>query len=200
MVGASMKPARKVYEWACQKAFSPMAPLWLALIFFLEMFLFLPMDALLMLFCMHNPKRRFVYAAVATISSLVIGLIGYAVGYLLWDSIGQFVTEHLISKEFFNRLVNHYNVHEHIAVFLGSLLPIPFKAITVSAGFCQISLNGFLISIFLARALRFFIIAELMQRWGTQIKAFIDRNFRSIVIALGAKVVLTFGFFWILGN
>ena len=149
---------------------------------------------------LHNPKRRFVYAAVATISSLVIGLIGYAVGYLLWDSIGQFVTEHLISKEFFNRLVNHYNVHEHIAVFLGSLLPIPFKAITVSAGFCQISLNGFLISIFLARALRFFIIAELMQRWGTQIKAFIDRNFRSIVIALGAKVVLTFGFFWILGN
>jgi membrane protein YqaA with SNARE-associated domain len=177
-----------------------MAPLWLAFIFFLEMFLFLPMDGLLMLFCMHNPERRFVYAAVATLSSLVIGIIGYAVGYLLWDSVGQFVTEHLISKDFFNRVVDQYNTHEYIAVFLGSFLPIPFKAITISAGFCQISLSGFLISIFFARALRFFLIAELMQRWGTQVKAFVDRHFGSLVIALGAKVVLTFGFFWILGN
>jgi membrane protein YqaA with SNARE-associated domain len=195
-----MKPARRVYEWACQKAFSPMAPLWLALIFFLEMLLFLPMDALLMLFCMHNPQRRIIYATVATLSSLVIGLIGYGIGYLLWDTVGQFVTDHLISKDFFNRLVNHYNAHEYVAVFWGSFLPIPFKAVTISAGFCQISLGGYLLSIFFARALRFFLIAELMQRWGTQIKAFVDRHFGSLVIALGAKVVLTFGFFWILGS
>jgi membrane protein YqaA with SNARE-associated domain len=195
-----MQPARKVYEWACQKAFSPMAPLWLALIFFLEMLLFLPMDALLMLFCMHNPQRRMIYATVATLSSLVIGLIGYGVGYLLWDTVGQFVTDHLISKDFFNRLVDHYNAHEFMAVFVGSFLPIPFKAVTISAGFCKISLSGCLIAIFFARALRFFLIAELMQRWGKQIKAFVDRYFSGLVIALGAKVVLTFGFFWILGN
>jgi membrane protein YqaA with SNARE-associated domain len=195
-----MRPARRVYEWACRKAFTPMAPLWLALIFFLEMFLFLPMDALLMLFCMHNPQRRILYAAVATLSSLAIGLIGYGIGYLLWDTVGQFVTDHLISESFFNRLVDHYNAHEYVAVFVGSFLPIPFKAVTISAGFCQISLSGFLISIFFARALRFFLIAELMQRWGTQIKTFIDRHFSRLVIALGAKVVLTFGFFWVLGN
>ena len=195
-----MKPARMAYDWACQKAFSPMAPLWLALIFFLEMFLFLPMDALLMLFCLHNPQRRFVYATVATLSSLVIGLIGYGIGYLLWDSIGLFIVDHLISKDFFSRLVDHYNAHEFIAVFIGSFLPIPFKAVTISAGFCQVSVSGYLLSIFLARALRFFLIAELMQRWGAPIKAFIDRHFRSLVIALGAKIALTFGFFWILGN
>lgn len=195
-----MKPARIVYNWACQKSFSPMAPLWLALIFFLEMLLFLPMDALLMLFCLHNPQRRFIYAMVATLSSLVIGFIGYEIGYLLWDTVGQFITNHLISKDFFNRLVDHYNTHEFIAVFFGSFLPIPFKAVTISAGFCQISLSGYFSSIFLARVLRFFLIAEAMQRWGTQIKAFIDRHFGSLVVALGAKVVLTFAFFWILGN
>lgn len=195
-----MKPARMVYEWACQKAFSPRAPLWLALIFFLEMFLFLPMDALLMLFCLHNPQRRFVYATVATLSSLVIGLIGYGIGYLLWDTVGQFVIDHLISKEFFHRLVDHYNTHEFAAVFFGSFLPIPFKAVTISAGFCKISLSGYLFSMFLARALRFFLIAECMQRWGTPIKAFIDRHFKSLVLAVGAKIVLTFGFFWVLGN
>jgi membrane protein YqaA with SNARE-associated domain len=177
-----------------------MAPLWLALIFLLEMFLFLPMDALLMLFCMHNPQRRFIYALVATLSSLVIGLIGYGIGYLLWDSVGNFVTTHLISEDFFNRLVAHYNAHEHLAVFIGSFLPIPFKAITISAGFCQLSLSGYIISLFFARALRFFLIAEMMQRWGTQIKSFVDRHFGRLVWALGAKMALTFTFFWVLGN
>jgi membrane protein YqaA with SNARE-associated domain len=177
-----------------------MAPLWLAFIFLLEMFLFLPMDALLMLFCMHNPERRFTYAFVATLSSLVIGLIGYAIGYLLWDSVGNFVIKYLISEDFFNRLVAHYNEHEFVAVFLGSLLPIPFKAITISAGFCKLSLSSYLISLFFARAIRFFLIAEMMQRWGTQIRGFVDRNFNGIVWALGAKVALTFMFFWVLGN
>lgn len=195
-----MNSARRVYNWACQKAYSPMAPLWLALIFLLEMFLFLPMDALLMLFCLHNPQRRFMYALVATLSSLVIGLIGYAVGYLLWDSIGDFVTTHLISQDFFNRLVTQYNAHENLAVFIGSFLPIPFKAVTISAGFCQLSINGFLISVFFARALRFFLIAEAMQRWGTQIRGFIDRHFNSLVWAFGAKTALTFAYFWVLGS
>jgi membrane protein YqaA with SNARE-associated domain len=195
-----MKPARIAYNWACRKALSPMAPLWLVLIFFLEMFLFLPMDALLMLFCLHNPQRRFIYAAVAALSSLVIGLIGYGIGYLLWDTAGQFMIDHLISKDFFNRLVDHYNAHEFVAVFFGSFLPLPFKAVTISAGFCHLSFCSYLFSIFLARILRFFLIAELMQRWGKQIKIFIDRHFGSLLIALGAKIVLTFGFFWILGN
>jgi len=177
-----------------------MAPLWLAFIFLLEMFLFLPMDALLMLFCMHNPKRRFTYAMVATLSSLVIGIIGYGIGYLLWDTMGDFLTRYVISKEFFERLVLHYNQHEHIAVFLGGFLPIPFKAVTISAGFCKLSITGYLASLFLSRALRFFLIAEMMQRFGTQVRAFVDRHFGSIVVAFGAKVAMTFAFFWVLGR
>jgi membrane protein YqaA with SNARE-associated domain len=195
-----MQSVRRIYDWACQKAHSPMAPLWLFFIFILEMFLFLPMDALLMLFCMHNPQRRYIYALVATLSSIVIGLIGYAIGYLLWESVGNFVVEYLISKDFFTRLVVHYNEHEHLAVFLGCFLPIPFKAVTISAGFCKLSLSGYIIAMFFSRALRFFLIAEMMQRWGPQIKSFIDRHFGRLIVALGAKVGLTFAFFWVLGN
>jgi membrane protein YqaA with SNARE-associated domain len=195
-----MQSARRVYDWACQKAYSPKAPLWLALIFILEMFLFLPMDALLMLFCMHNPQRRYIYALVATLTSVVIGLIGYGIGYLLWDSVGGFVTQYLISKEFFHRLVEHYNQYEHLAVFTGCFLPIPFKAVTISAGFCKLSVGGFVVAMLVSRALRFFLIAEMMQRWGTQVRAFIDRNFGGLLVAFGIKTALTFAFFWVLGN
>jgi membrane protein YqaA with SNARE-associated domain len=194
-----MQAARKVYDWACQKAYSPRAPLWLAFIFLLEMFLLLPMDALLMLFCMHNPERRYTYALVATLSSIVIGLIGYGLGYLFWDSIGSFVTQYLVSQNFFDRLVQHYNDYEFLAVFMGGFLPIPFKAVTISAGFCKLSLTGYVAALFVSRALRFFLIAEVMQKWGTPIRTFIDRHFRSLVVAFGVKVLLTFAFFWVLG-
>lgn len=192
--------ARRIYDWACQKAYSPRAPWWLAFIFILEMFLFLPMDALLMLFCMHNPERRYTYAFVATVTSIVIGLIGYGVGFLLWDAVGDFVTRYLVSPDFFNRLVEHYNQHEGLAVFLGCFLPIPFKAVTISAGFCKLSISGFVIAMFFSRALRFFLIAELMNRWGSKIKSFIDRNFGGLLWAFGIKTALTVAFFWVLGN
>ncbi len=195
-----MQIARKIYNWASQKALSRWAPLWLALIFVLEMFLFLPMDALLILFCMHNPTRRHSYALVATVTSVVIGLIGYGVGYLLWDSMGGFVTQYLISPAFFERLVAHYNEYEYLAVFLGGFLPIPFKAITISAGFCQVPLMGYVIALLLSRALRFFILAEMMQHWGEQIRRFIDRYFGRLLMAFGAKTVLTVAFFWVLGK
>lgn len=194
-----MQSARRIYNWACAKAYSPFAPLWLAFIFFLEMFLLLPMDALLMLFCMHNPERRYIYALVATLSSLFIGLIGYGIGYLLWDAVGDFVTHYLISKDFFSRMVLHYNEHEHLAVFLGGFLPIPFKAITISAGFCKLPVVSYCITLLFSRALRFFLLAELMQRYGDKIRGFIDRHFNGLLVAFGIKVVLTFGFFWILG-
>lgn len=195
-----MQAVRKVYHWASAKANSKRAPLWLAFIFILEMFLFLPMDALLILFCMHNPERRRSYALVSTLTSLLIGLIGYGVGHWLWDCVGGFVTTYLISPTFFDRLVLHYEQYEYLAVFLGSLLPIPFKAITISAGFCHIPLQGYLIAMLLARAVRFFALAEVMQYWGSHVRRFIDRHFNSLVMAFILKTALTVAFFWVLGK
>ncbi|MFI5333579.1 MAG: YqaA family protein [Chlamydiales bacterium] len=194
------KPARRIYDWAAQKATSTMAPLWLGLVFLLELVLFIPFDGLLMLFCMENPQRRYLYALTASVASVITGLIGYGIGYLLWDTVGPFVTSHLISQQFFDKLINHYTNYQHWAVFFGSLLPVPFKAISLSAGFCQLTLSSYLLFVFLARSLRFFFIAEMMNRWGGKIKPFVDRHFNRILMAVGAKVAIAFTFFWVISK
>ena len=136
----TMQSAKESLCWAASKASIPSSsPLWLGLIFLSELFLFLPLDAMLMMFCMQNPARRYLYAAIATLASVFIALIGYGIGYLLWDTLGPYIVGHVISVDFFNRLVQHYNEHEGLAVFVGSILPIPFKAVTLSAGFCSSS-------------------------------------------------------------
>src|ERR1700722_2528569 len=192
------KPARKIYDWAAKKAYSPKAPLWLGLVFLLELVFFLPLDALLMLFCWENPKRRFLYALMATLASVITATLGYLVGYLLWDLVGPYLIGNLISAQFFDKVVQHYNAYEHWAVMLGSLLPIPFKVVTISAGFCQLNPLTFIFCVAIARALRFFAIAEMMNRWGAQIKQFVDRNFNRILMAVGAKIALGFTFFCVL--
>lgn len=194
------KPARRVYDWAARKASETRAPLWLGLVFLLELVLFLPLDALLMLFCLENPQRRFLYAFLATLASLVSATVGYCIGYLLWDTVGPFLIKHLISQNTFERLVRQYTLYENWAVFFGSLLPLPFKAVSLSAGFCQLNFSSYLLFVGIARALRFFLVAEAMHLWGAKIKAFVDRHFKGVLLAIGAKAAIAFTFFWILGK
>ena len=194
-----LNTAKQMYAWASSKAHSRFSHLWLALVFLFELLLFVPFDALLMLFCMQNPSRGLFYAAAATLSSCVTGIMGYFVGLLLWDTVGPYIVGHLISEAFFTKIVAQYEAHESLAVFVGSLLPIPFKAVTLSAGFCKLSFWPYLSSVLLARALRFFFLAALMQRCGGRVRAFIDRHFGRILWVLGAKVALTLGFFFALG-
>lgn len=192
------QPVRNVYNWAAAKSYSPRSHWWLGLVFLSELIFFLPLDGLLILFCMHNPQKRFIYASLATLASILVAFIGYEIGFVVWDSLGPYIVGHLVSEKTFHHIVTSYNTHEHVAVFTGSLLPIPFKAITVSAGFCQLALAPFLLFVGLARALRFFFLAELMYHFGDGLKNFIDRHFNRIVMVIALKIALTVGFFWLL--
>lgn len=190
--------AKKIYIWASLKANSRFSTLWLGAIFFLELFFFLPMDAILLLFCLENPAKRYQYAAVATAGSVACGLVGYLLGFAAWEALSPYVLDHFISTGFFERLSNHYQHSQHAAVFVGSLLPIPFKAITVTAGVCSLAFVPFLGAVMLARGARFFLIAKAVQKWGLQIKIFIDKHFHRFLFAVGLKILLTFSFFWAL--
>lgn len=190
--------SKKLYDWASRKAQSRFSALWLGLIFFLEMVFFLPLDAILLLFCLENPSQKYRYSLVATSASVASSLVGYLLGFALWEAINPYVLDHLISTSFFERISFNYQQYQHFAVFVGSLLPVPFKAITISAGVCELALLPFLGAVFLARLTRFFLIAHATARWGDKIKAFVGRHFHNIVIAIGAKIALAVTFFWIL--
>lgn len=191
---------KKIYNWAARRANSRLAPLWLGCVFFLELALFLPLDAILILFCLENPQRRFLYAIVATLVSTFSGIIGYVLGLLAWDVISPFVIGHFMSLDFFNRICGHYQLYQNWAIFIGSFLPVPFKAVALSAGVCHLALIPFISFVFLARWARFFLIAKAIQKWGGQIKIFVDRYMGKIMVAMGAKIAIAFAFFWALGQ
>ena len=89
-----MKPLRGLYEWTLDKAAHPHAVWWLALFCFMEASFFpVPPHPLLGLMCLAEPKKAIRFGTVATLSSVAGGLLGYAIGWGLWDSVGAQLIE-----------------------------------------------------------------------------------------------------------
>jgi len=190
--------ARKFYDWAAEKAKKRFAPFWLGVIFLTELVFFIPMDAILLMFCLENPPRRYFYALMATLASAITGATGYFLGHLAWDFLGPYVLDHWISSDFFQRICAHYMEVQNVAVFVGSLIPIPFKAVTLSAGVCHLNFIPFIGAVIAARLVRFFLIAKATEKWGLQIKGFIDKHFHKFVVAVALKIGFALSFFWAL--
>lgn len=186
----------KLYNWALAKAGSNKSPLWISLLFFLEIALFLPLDAVLMFFCLQNRKKTFLYILLATVASTFSGLIGYLLGHFLWDLVGPYVVPHLISTASFHRVSGHFQAYENWAIFFGALIPFPLKVLTLSAGVFQLGVLPFITYFMIARLIRFLLIGGTMLIWGDAVKNFLERHFHRVILVIGAKVAVAFLFLW----
>lgn len=194
------RSASKLYSWAMQKASSSKAPLWVAILFFLEIFLFIPLDALLMFFCLENRAKIPLYVLIAAVSSTISGVLGYLAGHFLWDLIGSYIVPHFISSAQFARISGHFEIYEHWAIFFGSLFPFPLKALSLTAGVFHLGIIPFILSMFGARLLRFLMIGMAMAIWGEKVKEFIEKHFHRLLLIVSAKVAIALVFFWMLAQ
>lgn len=192
------RQSTKFYNWAIEKASSSKAPIWLALLFSMELFLLIPLDAVMMFFCLQKRSNIFLYIMIATLASTLSGLFGYLIGHFLWDLVGNFVVPNLISTPSFEKMSHHILQYGSWAVFFGSLLPFPLKALSLVGGVFHIGLTSFMSCLAIARFLRFSLVGGLMAVWGEKVKTFIDKHFHSIFMVLGAKVAVAILFFWVL--
>lgn len=187
-----MNVVRATYDWMGSKVYSRHAEMWLFALFFIESsFFIIPVDPLLILFCIHNNNRSLYYAALATVASVAGGAFGYVIGAFMWQSVGAQLVTWLISEATFQGLVLKYKLYQTWAVLLGGFTPVPYKAVTISAGFCHLSFIPFLFYSFIARGARFFLVASAIFIWGPQIKTFIDRYFNLLVVAFTLLVVIS---------
>ncbi|MBN1549588.1 DedA family protein [Candidatus Babeliales bacterium] len=182
---------KRIYDWMGSKVHSKHADAFLATMFFIEAIFMLPVDPLLILYCLENKRKVFYYAALATISSVLGGIAAYTIGFAVWEAIGQRIVDAFISQDTFNYLCTQYKTYESAAVLLASFTPIPYKAVTLTAGFCKLSLMPFIFFSCIGRGARFFLVATVLHFWGPQVKAYIDRWFNILVLLF--LVILIFG-------
>lgn len=159
-------------------------------LFSLEALIFIPLDPVLAFYVMQRRDDSYKFASLALVGSLVSALMGYAFGAFLWDVIGHKIVALLVKQETFDSFVAHYQQHYMPTLFIGALLPLPFKVISISAGFCTLPVALYCAAIGSARFVRFFTIAYVSKWWGTRVTQFIKMYFRHIVFLLAIKIII----------
>lgn len=168
---------RRLYDWTIALAAHPRALWALAVIAFVESSVFpIPPDALMIPMIIAAPRRAFTIATVATVASVLGGMLGYYIGWALFDSVGRPVLEFYGKTAYFDEFARRYNEWGAWMVLIAGLTPFPYKVITILSGATQLSLPIFMVASVLARAGRFFIVAALLYVFGAPIRDFIERR------------------------
>jgi membrane protein YqaA with SNARE-associated domain len=173
-----------------RKAASDKAPSALATVSFVESSFFpIPPDVMLIPMVLSRPEKAWWYATIATVASVLGGLLGYAIGYFLYDAIGLpilkfYGREHALDS--FMAFVRDYGVP---AVIVKGMTPIPYKVVTIAAGVGKMNLLAFIGASIIARAMRFFLVAGLLYFAGEPIRAFIEKRLGLVTMAFVVRLV-----------
>jgi membrane protein YqaA with SNARE-associated domain len=180
-----------LYDWTMQLANNPRAIWLLGFVSFIEAIFFpIPPDVLLIPMILANIKRAWLYAFVTTITSVIGGLVGYAIGYLAYEQIAEPLLLSLGKQAAMSLFSNSINENGFLIVLTAGISPIPFKVVSVMSGFTQMPVFVFLLSALLGRATRFFIVATLLKYYGEAIKSFIETYLGWLFLVFIAFIVL----------
>ncbi len=168
---------RSTYDWVMGLAARRDAIWVLAAIAFIESSVFpIPPDVLLIPMVLAARDRAWRYAAVCTIASVLGGMLGYAIGFYLFEAAGQPLLELYGYAAKFDEFRGRYNEWGAWIVFIAGLTPFPYKVITIASGVTELDLAVFTVSSVLARGLRFFIVAALLWWLGPPVREFIEKR------------------------
>lgn len=139
-------------------------------------------DILLIPMALAEPDKAIYYSAVATISSVLGGILGYLAG----KRFGLPLIEKFVPQKYID-IIKHWVTNYGVwAIILASLAPIPFKFVSISAGVFRLNMSLFIVAAILGRAKRFLLEGVLIYYYGPQaielIKNFSDNTLIAVVV------------------
>ena len=138
---------RSLYNWTMAKAAHPHAEWWLAFFAFVEASFFpIPPHPVLGLMCLAEPKRAVRFATIATLASVAGGMLGYAIGWGLYDVVGTQLLAVLGLTDSFPVAACYLREYGAEIIMIKGATPIPFKLLTITAGFVGMNIGIFLMT------------------------------------------------------
>lgn len=157
---------------------------WLNFIAFIESSIFpFPPDPLFIAMILKQREKAWFITAQCAISSVLGGVVGYYIGYALYESVGLWVIETYGLENSFANFQRLFNEYGFWIIALKALTPIPFKIVTISSGLAGFDFSTFLMASLIARATRFSMVAALLSYYGVEVKEYIDNNLKFVTFA-----------------
>jgi len=184
---------KKTYDWAMGAAARPGAERTLAVVSFAESSFFpIPPDAFLIPMVLARPDRAWRLATICTVASVLGGLLGYAIGAFLFDTLGQWLMQTYHLEAGFEKFRAGFEEWGVWIILAKGLTPIPYKLVTIASGWAHFNLALFVLASIVTRGLRFFLVALLLRLYGPSIRTFIEK--RLALVMLGFLAIIVIGF------
>lgn len=187
------KILRKMYDWTIHWAKAKNAPYALFGVAFVESSFFpIPPDVLLIAMTVANKKKWLRYGLICTAGSVCGALFGYLIGWGLYEAIGKFIVETYHMQQIVDLVGRKYAENAFLTVFTAAFTPIPYKAITITAGLFKIPLTTLVIASIIGRAGRFFMVAGALRVFGEKIEKSIEKYFDILSIVFVGLLIIGF--------
>jgi membrane protein YqaA with SNARE-associated domain len=168
---------RRLYDWVLRLAGSPRAIPAMGVIAFAESSFFpIPPDVMLVPMVLANRRKAFVIAAVCTVCSVVGGLLGYAIGFYFFETIGAWVVKTYGLQSGLDKFRQGFDQYGIWIILIKGLTPIPYKLVTIASGAAHFDLFTFVWASIVTRGIRFFAVSALLWKFGEPIRAFIEKR------------------------
>ncbi|WOC16571.1 YqaA family protein [Pseudochrobactrum sp. MP213Fo] len=186
---------RRLYDWTISLAGRKSAAVWLAIIAFLESSVFLiPADVLFVPMGIARPRKVWHYALLATIMSVLGGILGWYIGHYAYEAVAKPVLEFYGKLDTFENLRGSTSADMILLLLITSGLSHlpPMKVVTILSGAAGVNIWLFILSAIITRGARFFLLAWLLQRYGEPIRDFIEKRLGMIAIFVAIILILLF--------
>ena len=181
---------QRAYDWTMRTASHEKAPQGLFWVSFVESSFFpIPPDVMLIPMVLAKPAKAWVYAAICTAGSVLGGILGYAIGYFLYETFGQWLINLYglaTQAEAYRAAYNQWGLW---IILIKGLTPIPYKLVTIASGAAAFNFWVFIAASIVTRAARFFLVAALLYWLGEPIRDFIERRLTLVTTAFVVALV-----------
>jgi membrane protein YqaA with SNARE-associated domain len=168
---------RRLYDWCIAAADKPYATWLMGAVSFVESSFFpVPPDVMLIPMSLARPDKAWFYATVCTVTSVAGGVLGYLIGAVLYDSVGAWLI-HLYG--YGNKVEAFREAYAQWGAWIiqiKGVTPIPYKIVTIASGFAGYNFFMFVLLSFVARGMRFFLLAFLLNRYGEQARVILEER------------------------
>ncbi len=186
---------RRLYDWTLSLAARKSAEAWLAIIAFIESSFFLvPADVLFLPMVLARKNRAYRYALVATVASVLGGILGWMIGFYAYEAVAKPVLEFYGKLDTFENLRGSASADAILLMLVTSGLAHlpPIKVVTILSGAAAVNIWVFIASAIVARGARFFFLAWLLKRYGAPIQEFVEKRLGLIAGAAAAVLILLY--------
>lgn len=197
IAAAPLTWSQRCHNKLMEKAKSKQAFAWMVGISFAESSIFpFPPDWIMIPMVLADRSQAWRLAFWGTVSSVLGGIVGYALGAFLWSTIGSWVINVYNMQASMLAFQEGFAAYGFWIIVLKGATPIPYKLVTIASGMASYPFGWFVVASVISRAFRFYLLAALLWRFGPYAQKAMEKYFLWL---MGLSLVLIIGGIYVVG-